>query len=725
MSAATSTSPGISLLLDDRYRVEEPIARGGMATVHRGHDERLDRVVALKIMHPHLAMDEDFRRRFGREARAAARLAHRNVVGVFDQGADEDRIYLAMELVEGETLRARIVDRGRLTIGETLDITAQVLEALVAAHSAGIVHRDIKPENILLAHDGLVKVADFGLARAIGSTNSSASATLLGTVAYISPEVVTRGHSDERSDLYSLGIVLYEMLTGVQPFRGEQPVHIAFQHVHEDIPAPSVAASGIPRELDSLVTWAAARPVEQRPATATDLLRAVRDLMDTFPAAVLAARPAPRELADTSDVKLPTSHLDDVVSELRHGPRAFPAGLLADADADDGADNGSDDGADADGERVENPLSSTGDDELRAPELLHAEPLDQSQSQDTTDGSEDSASSEPPADADDEDSSARTVVLRSPKGRRGRHLPLGTRHRSRPLALLAALTLVAMLAFGAWTGGDWYLNTGPGADRTVPILTGTQLTDAEAVLSSEDLAVRTEERFDDTVPAGHVISASPSTGTTVKKGSGVDLVVSKGVQTFPVPDVQGKDLEAARSEVEDAGLELVEDDPKYSETIAKGQVISQSQEAEALPAGGEVHIVVSQGRQPIAIPDQTGRSGDSARSALEAAGFTVTSSSAHSGSVPAGSVISQSPASGTGYRGDTVNVVTSLGPEMVKVPDVFQKPEAEAKAALESAGFVVTVEHDRGKPVFGLVYEQSAAAGSEVEKGSAITITVF
>ena len=296
MSAATSTSPGISLLLDDRYRVEEPIARGGMATVHRGHDERLDRVVALKIMHPHLAMDEDFRRRFGREARAAARLAHRNVVGVFDQGADEDRIYLAMELVEGDTLRARIVDRGRLTIGETLDVTAQVLEALVAAHAAGIVHRDIKPENILLAQDGLVKVADFGLARAIGSSNSSASATLLGTVAYISPEVVTRGHSDERSDLYSLGIVLYEMLTGVQPFRGEQPVHIAFQHVHEDIPAPSTVASGIPRELDSLVTWAAARTVEQRPATAADLLRAVRELMETFPAAVQDTRPAAREL---------------------------------------------------------------------------------------------------------------------------------------------------------------------------------------------------------------------------------------------------------------------------------------------------------------------------------------------------------------------------------------------------------------------------------------------
>src|SRR5699024_9510174 len=239
LSSATSTSPGISQLLDDRYRVEELIARGGMATVHRGHDERLDRVVALKIMHPHLAMDEDFRRRFAREARSAARLAHRNGVGVFDQGEDEDRIYLAMELVEGETLRARIVAQERLTLRESLDVTTQVLQALVSALEAGIVPRDIKLQIILIDPDDLVQVAHFGLPRATGSHHSSASAALLGTVAYISPEVVTRGHADERSDLCSLGIVLFEMLTGRQPFRGEQPVHIAFQHVHEDIPAPS------------------------------------------------------------------------------------------------------------------------------------------------------------------------------------------------------------------------------------------------------------------------------------------------------------------------------------------------------------------------------------------------------------------------------------------------------------------------------------------------------
>ncbi|WP_394214735.1 Stk1 family PASTA domain-containing Ser/Thr kinase [Brachybacterium vulturis] len=685
MSAATSTSPGISQLLDDRYRVEELIARGGMATVHRGHDERLDRVVALKIMHPHLAMDEDFRRRFGREARSAARLAHRNVVGVFDQGEDEDRIYLAMELIEGETLRARIVAQERLTLRDSLDVTTQVLQALVAAHEAGIVHRDIKPENILIAEDDLVKVADFGLARATGSSNSSASAALLGTVAYISPELVTRGHADERSDLYSLGIVLFEMLTGHQPFRGEQPVHIAFQHVHEDIPAPSSLVSGIPRELDSLVTWSAARQVEQRPATATDLLRAVQELAATLPAAVLDSRPQVRESTSTSDVPQMTTSLEEVASALDHGPRTFPADLLAPA------------------EDAEQPPAAAED-----PEAADATEQGSSAREQTED-----------------DSDQRLVVLRAPRMPRGRHLPHGARRRSRPMALLATLSLLAVLAFGAWAGGDWYLNTGPGADRTVPLVIGTPLADAEAALTSADLSVSTEEQFDDTVPAGHVISASPSTGSAVKKGAEVQVRVSKGEQTFPVPQLVGLDLDNARTEVGALGLELVQDAPEYSETVPEGEVISQTAAADALPAGGEVHVVLSQGRQPLSVPDQRGRDGGAARTALEDAGFEVTSGQAHSGSVPRGAVISQSPASGTLFRGETVHIVTSLGPEMVTVPDVFRTPEAEAKAALAEAGFAVEVVHDKGEPVFGLVYEQSAAAGAELEKGSTITLKVF
>lgn len=666
----------MSLLLDDRYRVEGLIARGGMATVHRGHDQRLDRVVALKIMHPHLATDEDFRRRFGREARSAARLAHRNVVGVFDQGEDADSVYLAMELVEGGTLRARLAEEPRQSVREVLDVTAQVLEALVAAHRAGIVHRDIKPENILIDRAGVVKVADFGLARAIGTSNSSASASLLGTVAYISPEVVTRGHSDERSDLYALGVVLFEMLTGTQPFTGEQPVHVAFQHVHEDIPAPSTVVSGAPRELDSLVTWAAARSVEQRPASAEDLLRAVHELRRSLPRTVLDTRPRPREDHDTGEVPRPTVLLEEVVAGLEASPRPF---------------------------RLPVPVGA------EAP-----------QEHETSAAPEEGGPETP-----EEPVAPRAVVLRAPRPRRGRHCPPKSRHRSRAMAWMAALSLVAVLALGGWSGTTWYLTVGPGADRTVPVLVGTELSDAEAALNAADLSTRTEERFDASVPEGHVLSSSPTSGESVKRGADVHVVVSKGEETFAVPDLEGRTVDEARSHVEEQGLVLVEDDAVWSETVPAGEVISQSQEADALPAGGEVHVVASQGREPISIPDQTGREGEAAAAALEDAGFTVTTSQTHSGSVPEGSVVSQSPESGSAHRGDAVELVTSLGPEMITVPDVFRLSEDEARSELESAGFEVTVEHDRGEPVFGLVYEQSATAGSELAKGSTVTITVF
>jgi beta-lactam-binding protein with PASTA domain/tRNA A-37 threonylcarbamoyl transferase component Bud32 len=710
--SAPATSPDTGVLLDDRYAVEELIARGGMATVYRGHDERLDRTVALKIMHPHLAIDEQFRRRFAREARSAARLAHPHVVGVFDQGEDGDRIYLSMELIEGGTLRSRIAEAGRLTVREALEDTEQILEALDAAHTAGIVHRDIKPENILLAPGGSVKVADFGLARAIGTANTSASSTLLGTVAYISPEVVTRGHCDARSDLYSLGVVLYEMLTGVQPYTGEQAVHVAFQHVHEDMPAPSARVSTVPREVDSLVTWACARDPQHRPRGAGDLLAGVRDLLRTLPAAVLDAAPAELHDVDTQDVPRLTAHLDDVDLSGGAAARAFPlAARLGAADGEDESDRaeGAADGApDADADA---------DSDADSGEVLAA-PADGSAADDA------SAAEGDPSSAEDEGASPREVALPAVRPRRGRHLAGPLRGTSRGLRAAAVLAVVGCLATSGASAGHWYLHEGPGGDRTVPALAGTDLDAADASLTSQNLETATSEAFSDSVPAGHVISSTPAAGTVLKRDESVKLVVSKGVETFPVPSVTGKSLEEAKKAVEDQGLTLVQDDGEYSEKVPSGQVISQSAAQDALPEGGEVHVVVSKGRVPISIPDQTGRSEDQARSALEDAGFTVTTSTKHS-DVAKGKVASQSPAGGSGHRGDTVQLVISSGPEMVKVPNVFNKSEKDAKAALKKAGFTPKVQYDRGAPVLGTVYAQSTNGGEKAAKGSTITISVF
>jgi serine/threonine-protein kinase len=261
----------VGRLLDGRYQVRARIARGGMATVYLATDLRLDRRVAVKIMHPHLADDANFRDRFIQEARSAARLAHTNVVNVFDQGQDDGLAYLVMEYLQGITLRDLLGEYGRLTADQTMDILEAVLAGLVAAHKAGIIHRDLKPENVLLADDGRIKIGDFGLARAATSHTASGQA-LLGTIAYLSPELVTRGIADTRSDIYAVGIMMYEMLVGEQPFRGEQPVQIAYQHANDSVPAPSLKNPEVPAALDDLTLWATARDPEQRPRDARAML---------------------------------------------------------------------------------------------------------------------------------------------------------------------------------------------------------------------------------------------------------------------------------------------------------------------------------------------------------------------------------------------------------------------------------------------------------------------
>jgi serine/threonine protein kinase len=254
-----------------------------MATVYLATDLRLERRVALKIMHDHLAEDSAFKERFIQEARSAARLAHPNVVNVFDQGQDSDMAYLVMEYLPGINLRDLLQEHGKLTTEQTVDVLEAVLSGLSAAHQAGIVHRDLKPENVMLADDGRIKIGDFGLARAV-SANTATGAALLGTIAYLSPELVSRGIADARSDIYAVGIMMYEMLTGEQPYKGEQPMQIAYQHANETVPAPSTKDARVPAELDDLVLWATAKEPDERPKDARvmlDQLMATQSLLAT------------------------------------------------------------------------------------------------------------------------------------------------------------------------------------------------------------------------------------------------------------------------------------------------------------------------------------------------------------------------------------------------------------------------------------------------------------
>ncbi len=290
---ATLEDPLVGQLLDGRYLAEERLAGGGMGVVYRALDQRLDRPVALKVMHPGLAADPGFVARFSREAKAAARLSHPNVVAVYDQGGDGQQVFLVMEYVAGRTLRDLLNDRGALTLGEALEVFEPVLLALGAAHRAGLVHRDVKPENVLLSDDGRVKVADFGLARAV-STATSATATqgvLLGTVAYLAPEQVEHGVADARSDVYAAGLVLFELLTGTKAYDGDNALSVAFRHVHEDVPAPSRRVPGLPAAVDALVARATHRDPDHRPADADRFLTELLSMRRDLPAESLTRRP--------------------------------------------------------------------------------------------------------------------------------------------------------------------------------------------------------------------------------------------------------------------------------------------------------------------------------------------------------------------------------------------------------------------------------------------------
>ncbi|GII26801.1 Stk1 family PASTA domain-containing Ser/Thr kinase [Planotetraspora mira] len=279
----TLTDPIVGHVLDGRYRVESRIARGGMASVYLALDVRLDRTVAVKVMHHTLAEDPQFVRRFIGEARSVASLSHPNIVQVFDQGTDGKHVYLSMEYVPGRTLRDVLRKRGRLPAREALEIVIPVLAALGAAHQAGLVHRDVKPENVLLTDDGRVKVVDFGLARAVEATNQTKTGIMIGTIGYMSPEQVTAGLADSRSDVYAVGIMLFELLTGRQPYEGDTPMSVAYRHVHDSVPVPSAVVGDIAPQLDALVAAATDRDPARRPSDATAMLVAAVEVHRVLP----------------------------------------------------------------------------------------------------------------------------------------------------------------------------------------------------------------------------------------------------------------------------------------------------------------------------------------------------------------------------------------------------------------------------------------------------------
>jgi eukaryotic-like serine/threonine-protein kinase len=683
-----SDDPLIGRLLDGRYRVGPRIARGGMATVYQATDLRLDRTVAVKIMHAGLGDDPEFVARFEREARSAARLSHHNVVAVFDQGDDAGTLFLVMEYVPGLTLRDLIRKEAPMEPGKALAVLEPVLAALAAAHVAGMIHRDVKPENVLLADDGRIKVADFGLARAVNAEtqHTATGGVLIGTVSYLSPELVVDGKADARSDVYAAGVLLYEMLTGHKPHQADSPIQVAYKHVHEDVPAPSLRVPGLPPYVDALVARATARDKDLRPTDARVLLHQVRRVRQALDHGVLDD---PELTADLRPGPTGTPDLDSVTTDELFIPRDRPPQVRAHPPQ-----------VQAPARRVVQRAEDVYDHDLDMTTAVASVPVVPASRTATT-------PPQPPT-------SPPPVV-----GEPGRPRPL-QRRRRRGLVLLVAVLLLAVLV-GL---GGWYL--GVARYTHTPAVINLSAAAAKAKVQRAGLTFRTgNEAYSETVAKGSVISTDPGAGSRIRKDGTVTAVISLGPERHAVPDVRGKSLDDAQAMLDAASLAFGRAIDKFSDKVPSGQVITTDPAPSTpLRRGAAVNVVVSKGPRPIDIPDWTGRNGDKAVAALNGLGFQAQRDDQYSDSVPRGRVISQSPSSGTGFKGDKISVVVSKGPALVQVPSVNGKRVDEATQILEDLGFHVEVSHNPLYVGADYVVGSNPSEGSMAPRGSTVTLSI-
>jgi len=674
MTADRVSDPLIGRLLDGRYLVGPRVARGGMATVYEATDTRLDRTVAVKVMHAGLGDDEEFSRRFRREAQAAARLAHHNVVAVFDQGDDDGTLFLVMEYVPGITLRDLIRSEAPMSPARALTVIEPVLSALGAAHRAGMIHRDVKPENVLLADDGRVKVADFGLARAVNSeTQHTSTGVLIGTVSYLSPELVVDGHADARSDVYAAGVLIYEMLTGQKPHQADSPIQVAYKHVHEDIPPPSRLMPSLPPYVDALVARATARDTSLRPADAAVLLHQLRRVRHALEHGV-ADDP---EL--TADLAPATGHgrdpFEDTDGQL---PRAIIDPSLGGHHA--GHSRTADDVYDQERE----PTSTL----ARSPLVAAA-----------------GAAGVTGARTLDRPTAVQPLPPRPRRSRRG------------PLVLVLLLVTALLVGLGGWYLGFARYTTAPGVINMTKAAAKVEVVKAGLAFDVSGTG------YSETVAKGSVLRTDPAPGSRIAKDGTVEAVISLGPERHAVPEVVGRTLDEAQAMLQGAHLSYGRAIEKYSETVEKGHVIKASPGVGTdLRRDAAVDLTVSKGPKPIDVPDFTGKDADDAERALGRLGLEVDTASTFDDDVAKGEVIAQDPSDGTLFKGDNVELTVSKGPELVEVPRVVAMGQSAAARKLEEAGF--KVEFRESGTYLGLHYvlRSDPGAGTMAPKGSVITL---
>jgi len=603
----------VQQLVDNRYRIVKPLGSGGMADVFLAHDNILDRDVALKVMSSRYAGDEEFVERFKREAQSAAALSHPNIVSIFDRGESEDgTYYIAMEYLPGGTLKDRIVKRGALPAHTAAAVALQMAEALRAAHERDVIHRDIKPHNILVTGSGDVKVTDFGIARAAASSTMTRTGHILGTAHYISPEQAMGDPVGPASDLYSLGVVLYEMLTGELPFDADTPLGIAMKHVNGYVRQPKDLNPSVPDGINAITLRLLAKNPEDRYASDSELIE---------------------------DLERVCAGLD-------------PAGATTEI-------------------------------------MTHAIPQ--------------AARINPPP----------------PPHRMG----LNKKRRRRGLVLIPLLLLL-VLAPLAWAGYNLLQDRQAArvAPRLgVPDLVGMSLDDARAKVDG-DFDIEVAKSVSAERPVDTILDQNPSTGKA-EKGSKISVEVV-GTRVSGVPDVVGSERQVAEQKLRDAGFE-VKVDEQESSFDDQGLVVSQDPSSgERAEVGSEVTITVGTGPSSVEIPRLYGNTPEQAKSVLREAGLELGSLSRdYNSGVAEGSIFLQNPSGGENVEpGSAVDVTVSLGPEQIKVPEVYGMSVSEAQATLSNAGLGSTPIEVKGEEAAGTALSTDPGAGTKVDPGSTVSL---
>ena len=645
MTAATDRLVGD--VLDGRYEIIDRAGRGGMATVYKAKDRRLDRIVAVKIMREDFEDDPDYARRFDSEARAVANLSDSHIVSVFDQGVDRGRAYIVMEYIAGSNLKALLVQQGALPPYKAMRLLEAIAAGLAAAHAAGIVHRDVKPENVLISPNGDVKVTDFGLARQSEAPTMTVADGVLGSLSYVSPErLLHKAPVDFRSDVYSTGILAFEMLTGHKPFTGDTE-EVVNQHLNSDMPPPSslVAGDVIPPWLDALVVACGSRNPDDRPNDGSDLLRRLRLGIDAMqngtsddPAVIAAMSATSAGTSQPIAIPAPTANPDEPTPSLPPVP---------------GEDT---------------PLLD-----------IRAVPAD-----------------------------------RVPTARQRMY------RRRRIFAASVTATLVLALSLSTW----WFA---AGRYTTMPVIVDKTQSVATGIVQNAGLTLRTTTEYSETVPVDSIVSSDPPAGTKVRKGATVRAVVSKGPQRFAVPKLVGLSLADAEAALTANNLTKGNVTQQYDDTVPSGNVLSASQPEGALvKKDTAIDLVVSQGPSPITVTNYTGALATDAATALTAAGFTPQQVKQYSDTVPVGVVISQNPDSGTLFKGDTVTLMVSQGPQMVPIPNLAGDTSDHAKSALEALGLKPYFKYLTSDVVRqNIVYDIDPKPGTPVPVGTKVTLSII